>query len=98
MQSMNPVSRRVLYNTGCWDFTTVSVTMSEWPGSALTQSPKGDIEPNHPSEINPNSDSRSRNDGCSRRFVQYRVDQSTFPILYGIRIVCTRTLGQVRVF
>ena len=37
---------------------------------------KGDIEPNHPSEINPNSDSRSRNDGRSRRFVQYRVDQS----------------------
>ena len=36
---------------------------------------KGDIEPNHPSEINPNSDSRSRN-GRSRRFVQYRVDQS----------------------
>ena len=26
--------------------------------SALAQSPKGDIEPNHPSEINPNSDSR----------------------------------------
>ena len=24
--------------------------------SALAQSPKGDIEPNHPSEINPNSD------------------------------------------
>ena len=38
--------------------------------------PKGDIEPNHPSEINPNSDSRSRSDGRSRRFVQYRVDQS----------------------
>ena len=37
---------------------------------------KGDIEPNHPSEINPNSDSRSRSDGRSRRFVQYRVDQS----------------------
>ena len=37
---------------------------------------KGDIEPNHPSEINPNSDSRSRSDGHSRRFVQYRVDQS----------------------
>ena len=34
---------------------------------------KGDIEPNHPSEINPNSD---RSDGRSRRFVQYRVDQS----------------------
>ena len=33
------------------NFTTVSVTMSEWPGSASTQSPKGDIEPNHPSEI-----------------------------------------------
>ena len=33
---------------------------------------KGDIEPNHPSEINPNSDSRSRSDGRSRRFVQYR--------------------------
>ena len=44
--------------------------------SALAQSPKGDIEPNHPSEINPNSDSRSRSDGRSRRFVQYRVDQS----------------------
>ena len=44
--------------------------------SALAQSPKGDIEPNHPSEINPNSDSRSRSDGQSRRFVQYRVDQS----------------------
>ena len=43
--------------------------------SALAQSPKGDIEPNHPSEINPNSDSRSRGDG-RRRFVQYRVDQS----------------------
>ena len=26
---------------------------------------KGDIEPNHPSEINPNSDSRSRSDGRS---------------------------------
>ena len=37
---------------------------------------KGDIEPNHPSEINPNSDSRSSSDGRSRRFVQYRVDQS----------------------
>ena len=37
---------------------------------------KGDIEPNHPSEINPNSDSRPRSDGRSRRFVQYRVDQS----------------------
>ena len=37
---------------------------------------KGDIEPNHPSEINPNSDSRSRSDGRSQRFVQYRVDQS----------------------
>ena len=37
---------------------------------------KGDIEPNHPSEINPNLDSRSRSDGRSRRFVQYRVDQS----------------------
>ena len=37
---------------------------------------KGDIEPNHPSEINPNSDSRSRSDGRSRRFVQHRVDQS----------------------
>ena len=37
---------------------------------------KGDIEPNHPSEINPNSDSRSRSDGCSRRYVQCRVDQS----------------------
>ena len=44
--------------------------------SALAQSSKGDIEPNHPSEINPNSDSRSRSDGRSRRFVQYRVDQS----------------------
>ena len=32
---------------------------------------KGDIEPNHPSEINPNSDSRSRSDGRSRLFVQY---------------------------
>ena len=39
---------------------------------------KGDIEPNHPSEINPNSDSRSSSDGRSRRFVQYRVDQ--FPV------------------
>ena len=37
---------------------------------------KGNIEPNHPSEINPNSDSRSRSDGRSRRYVQYRVDQS----------------------
>ena len=37
---------------------------------------KGDIEPNHTSEINPNSDSRSSSDGRSRRFVQYRVDQS----------------------
>ena len=37
---------------------------------------KGDVEPNHPSEINPNSDSRSRSDGRSRRYVQYRVDQS----------------------
>ena len=37
---------------------------------------KRDIEPNHPSEINPNSDSRSRSDGRSRRLVQYRVDQS----------------------
>ena len=37
---------------------------------------KGDIMSNHPSEINPNSDSRSRSDGRSRRFVQYRVDQS----------------------
>ena len=36
----------------------------------------GDIEPNHPSEINPNSDSRSRSDGRSRWYVQYRVDQS----------------------
>ena len=36
--------------------------------SALAQSPKGDIEPNHPSEINPNSDSRSRSDGRSRRY------------------------------
>ena len=44
--------------------------------SALAQSPEGDIEPNHPSEINPNSDSRSRSDGHSRRYVQYRVDQS----------------------
>ena len=44
--------------------------------SALAQSPKGDIEPNHPSEINPNSDSRSRSDGRPRRYVQYRVDQS----------------------
>ena len=44
--------------------------------SALAQSPEGDIEPNHPSEINPNSDSRSRSDGRSRRYVQYRVDQS----------------------
>ena len=31
---------------------------------------------NHPSEINPNSDSRSRSDGRPRRYVQYRVDQS----------------------
>ena len=37
---------------------------------------KGDIEPNHSSEINPKPDSRSRSDGGSRRFVQYRVDQS----------------------
>ena len=37
---------------------------------------KGDIEPNHPSEINPNSDSRKLSDGRSRQFVQYRVDQS----------------------
>ena len=37
---------------------------------------KGNIEPNHPSEIIPNSDSRSSNDGRSWRFVQYRVDQS----------------------
>ena len=37
---------------------------------------KRDIEPNHPSEINPNSDSRSRSDGRSRRFVQNQVDQS----------------------
>ena len=37
---------------------------------------KGDIEPNHPSEINLISDSKSRSDGRSRRFVQYRVDQS----------------------
>ena len=44
--------------------------------SALAQSPKGDIEPNHPSEINPKPDSRSRSDGRSRRYVQYRVDQS----------------------
>ena len=37
--------------------------------SALAQSPEGDIEPNHPSEINPNSDSsRSRSDGRSRRY------------------------------
>ena len=42
--------------------------------SALAQISKGDIEPNQPSEINPNSDSRSRSDGRSRRFVQYRVD------------------------
>ena len=42
--------------------------------SALAQSPEGDIEPNHPSEINPNSDSRLRNDGRSRRYC--RVDQS----------------------
>ena len=41
---------------------------------------KGDIEANHLSEINPNSDSRSRSDGRSRRFVQYRVDQSLLPI------------------
>ena len=34
----------------------------------LTQSPKGDIEPNHSSEINPNSDSISRSDGRSRRY------------------------------
>ena len=44
--------------------------------SALAQSPKRNIEPKHPSEINPNSNSRSRSDGRSRRFVQYRVDQS----------------------
>ena len=44
--------------------------------SALAQSPRGDIEPIHPSEINPNSDSRSRSDGRSRRYVQYRVEQS----------------------
>ena len=44
--------------------------------SALAPISKGDIEPKHPSEINPNSDSRSRSDGRSRRFVQYRVDQS----------------------
>jgi len=43
--------------------------------SALAQSPKGHIEPNHLSEINPNSDSRSRCDCRTRRFVQYRVDQ-----------------------
>ena len=34
-------------------------TQVHWPNS------KGDIEPNHPSEINPNSDSRSRSDGRS---------------------------------
>ena len=48
-----------------------------WPGledgdlqhtSALAQSPKGDIELSHPSEINPNSDSRSRSEGRSRRY------------------------------
>ena len=45
--------------------------------SALALSPKGDVEPNHPSsEINPNSDSSSRSDGRLRRYVQYRVDQS----------------------
>ena len=58
---------------------------------------KGDIEPNHPSEINPNSDSRSRSDGRSRRFVQYRADQSQgqrprsllsrFPFLININII-----------
>ena len=52
--------------------------------SALAQSPKGDIEPNHPSEINPNSDSRSRSDGRPRRYVQYQVDHSLLdPILRG---------------
>ena len=45
---------------------------------------KGDIEPNHPSEINPNSDSRSRSDGRSRRFVQYRVDQSPTISFYAL--------------
>ena len=36
--------------------------------SALAQSSKGGMEPNHPLEINPNSDSRSRSDGRSRRY------------------------------
>ena len=36
--------------------------------SALAQYAKRDIGPNHPSEINPNSDSRSRNDSRSRRY------------------------------
>ena len=44
--------------------------------SALVQSPKEIWSPNHPSEINPNSDSRLRSDDRSRWFVQYRVDQS----------------------
>ena len=37
---------------------------------------KGDIEPNHPFEINSNSDSSSSSDGRSRWYVQYWVDQS----------------------
>ena len=49
-------------------------TQVHWPNLQ-----RRDIEPNHPSEINPNSDSRSRSDGRSRRFVQYRVDQSQGP-------------------
>ena len=35
---------------------------------ALAQFPDGNIEPNHPAEINPNSDSRSKSDGRSRRY------------------------------
>ena len=41
---------------------------------------KGDIEPNHPSEINPNSDSKQRSDGRSRRYCDTgtRVDHSLY--------------------
>ena len=45
------------------------ITLTEtFNTSALAQSPKGDIEPNHPSEINPISDSRSRSDSRSQQY------------------------------
>ena len=68
--------------------------------SALAQSPKGDIEPQPSSQklIRNRTASRSRSDGRSRRYVQYRADQSqtetiiaklpTFPLIYRWLVGC----------